>query len=542
LNTSDKIIIFDTTLRDGEQALRASLSAKQKLTIAQAITRLNVDVIELGFPASSKGDFSAIQQIAKTISNGPIMAGLARAVLSDIEACAQALAPAQRKRIHTFIATSPLHLQHKLRMTAQQAQANAVASIQYARQFTDDVEFSCEDASRTPIDDLCRFIEAAIAAGASTINLPDTVGYATPNEMAAMITSIRHRVPNIDKAILSVHCHNDLGLASANSLAAIQAGARQIECTINGIGERAGNCALEEVVMSLNTREDFYQVSHQIACQNIKRTSKLVSQICNMPIQANKAIVGDNAFSHSSGIHQDGVLKSSDTYEIMRPESIGVETHDFSITARSGRRMLQHRLSQLGYQSNEYDIDSFYADVMNMADRKGQLYDYDLEALITLSQTQLKQPKYKLCLLQTACNQDIGIKQGRATATVGITIGSEQKIQAATGEGPVEAALSAIFQLTNIALELEQYNLVAKGEGVDALGQVDIVVNYKQSRYHGTGLAPDVVEASVQAFIHVLNLIEQAQLVKSLRRRSSQTDLTTHSDQSNLVVDIVDCQ
>jgi 2-isopropylmalate synthase len=529
LNTSDKVVIFDTTLRDGEQALRASLSAQQKLTIAQAITRLNVDVIELGFPASSRGDFEAIQRITKTIPNGPVMAVLARAVMSDIEACAQALVAAHQKRIHTFIATSPLHLQYKLNMTKEQAMTRAIDSIKFARQFTDDVEFSCEDASRTPIDDLCRFVEVAIKSGASTINLPDTVGYTTPTEISSMISSIKNRVPNIDKAILSVHCHNDLGLASANSLAAIQAGARQIECTVNGIGERAGNCALEEVVMSLNTRADIYQVQHQIACHNIKRTSKLVSQICNMPIQANKAIVGDNAFSHSSGIHQDGVLKSNDTYEIMRPESIGVETHDFSITARSGRHMLQHRLSQLGYQSNEYDLNAFYTDVMEMADRKGQLYDYDLEALITLSQTQLKQPKYKLCLLQTACHQDIGIKQGRATATIGLTIDSEQKIQAATGEGPVEAALSAMTQLSGISLQLEQFNLAAKGKGVDALGQVDIVVNHQQSRYHGTGIAPDVVEAAVQAFIHVLNLIDQAQLVKSLRRQVSKTTTTVEA-------------
>ncbi len=306
MSGQDKIWIFDTTLRDGEQALRASLSHKQKIQLAHAIARLNVDVMEVGFPVSSPGDFESVQSIATQVK-GPIICGLARAVSTDIEACGQALANAERRRIHTFIATSPLHLQYKLRRTLEQATEQAVAAIQLARRYTDDVEFSCEDAGRTPIDDLCRIVEAAIKAGARTINIPDTVGYTIPNEFARIITELRHKVPNIDQAILSVHCHNDLGLAVANSITAVQAGARQIECTVNGIGERAGNCSLEEVAMIIKTRPDILPFYTDIKSTEIYRSSHLVSQICHMPIQPNKAIVGENAFAHSSGIHQDGV-------------------------------------------------------------------------------------------------------------------------------------------------------------------------------------------------------------------------------------------
>ncbi len=504
------VIIFDTTLRDGEQSLKASLTAQQKLTLAQAIARLKVDIMEVGFPASSPGDFDAIRQIASQIKQGPVLCGLARALESDIEACAQALSAAERFRIHTFIATSPVHLKHKLSKTLQQALEQSVQAVSFARRFTDDVEFSCEDAIRTPIDDLCRIVEAAIKAGANTINLPDTVGYALPHEMARMVSQIHNRVPNIDKAILSVHCHNDLGLAVANSVAALESGARQVECTVNGIGERAGNCALEEVVMILETRRQDLGILHGINTQEIKRTSKLVSHLCNMPVQPNKAIVGAHAFAHSSGIHQDGVLKSNATYEVIDPKSVGVEQHDFAITARSGRHVLKYRMQELGYQVAEFDLDELYKSVMHLADRKGQLHDYDLEALVMLNQSQLQHQRYHLEFLQTATNQGIKVAGGRATATVGLTIDGSTIVEAATGEGPVEAAFKAIVKISGHDVQLEQYNLIAKGAGADALGQVDLVASFNGKPFHGTGIAPDVVEASVNAYINVLNLIEQA--------------------------------
>jgi 2-isopropylmalate synthase len=316
-----KVIIFDTTLRDGEQALNASLSVHEKLQIALAIERLGADIMEVGFPVSSPGDFKSVQKIAQKIKNSTVCA-LARAVKADIQACADALSAAQQFRIHTFISTSDVHVHQKLKKEFSDVEAMAIDAVKFARKFTDDVEFSCEDAGRTPIDNLCRMVESAIKAGATTVNIPDTVGYTLPNEFGGIISNLFNRVPNIDQAIISVHCHNDLGLAVANSMAAVQAGARQIECTINGIGERAGNCSLEEVAMIMKTRQNFLALNTQINHQEIARTSKLVSQLCNMPVQLNKAVVGGNAFSHSSGIHQDGMLKASNTYEIMTPESV----------------------------------------------------------------------------------------------------------------------------------------------------------------------------------------------------------------------------
>ncbi|MGL4829720.1 MAG: 2-isopropylmalate synthase, partial [Vibrio sp.] len=321
---NDQVIIFDTTLRDGEQALSASLTVKEKLQIAYALERLGVDIIEAGFPVSSPGDFESVQTIAKHIKNSRVCA-LSRAVAKDIDAAAEALKVAEAFRIHTFISTSTIHVQDKLRRSYDDVVEMAVKAVKHARQYTDDVEFSCEDAGRTPIDNLCRMVEAAINAGARTINIPDTVGYTIPSEFGGIIQTLFNRVPNIDKAIISVHCHDDLGMSVANSIAAVQAGARQVEGTINGIGERAGNCALEEIAMIIKTRQEFLGVTTGIKYEEISRTSKLVSQLCNMPIQSNKAIVGANAFSHSSGIHQDGMLKNKNTYEIMTPESIGLK-------------------------------------------------------------------------------------------------------------------------------------------------------------------------------------------------------------------------
>jgi len=358
-NMDNQVIIFDTTLRDGEQALTASLSVHEKLQIALAIERLGVDIMEVGFPVSSPGDFESVQKIAGTVKNS-IVCGLSRTIEKDIKACADALSVADQFRIHTFISTSDVHVEKKLRKGFDAVEEMAIGAIKYARRFTDDVEFSCEDAGRTHIDRLCRMVEQAIKAGASTINIPDTVGYTIPNEYNRIITQLFNRVPNIDQAVISVHCHNDLGLAVANSIAAVQAGARQIECTINGIGERAGNASLEEVAMIMKTREEFLGVHTNINHQEIARTSKLVSHLCNMPVQLNKAIVGGNAFSHSSGIHQDGMLKASNTYEIMTPESVGISKTKLNLTSRSGRHVIKHRMESLGYQQSYYDVEELY--------------------------------------------------------------------------------------------------------------------------------------------------------------------------------------
>lgn len=351
---NNQVIIFDTTLRDGEQALSASLTVKEKLQIAYALERLGVDIIEAGFPVSSPGDFESVQTIAKNIKNSRVCA-LSRAVAKDIDAAAEALKVAEAFRIHTFISTSTIHVQDKLRRSYDDVVAMAVKAVKHARQYTDDVEFSCEDAGRTPIDNLCRMVEAAINAGARTINIPDTVGYTVPSEFGGIIQTLFNRVPNIDKAIISVHCHDDLGMSVANSIAAIQAGARQVEGTINGIGERAGNCALEEIAMIIKTRQELLGVTTGIKHDEISRTSKLVSQLCNMPIQSNKAIVGANAFSHSSGIHQDGMLKNKNTYEIMTPESIGLKNQALNLTSRSGRAAVKSHMDSMGYNENEYN-------------------------------------------------------------------------------------------------------------------------------------------------------------------------------------------
>ncbi|WP_339141206.1 2-isopropylmalate synthase [Pseudoalteromonas galatheae] len=509
----DKVWIFDTTLRDGEQALKASLTEEDKIQLAHTISRLCVDVMEVGFPVSSPADFRAVQRIAAEVK-GPAICGLARAVSKDIDACGEALKGAEQRRIHTFIATSPLHLEHKLRMSLDDATNMAIKAISQARKYTDDVEFSCEDAGRTPHSDLCRIVEAAINAGASTINLPDTVGYVTPDEYAAMIYHIRNNVPNIDKARLSVHCHNDLGLAVANSIAAVQAGARQIECTINGIGERAGNCSLEEVAMIMKMRQDHLKVHTDIRSEEIYRASRQVAKICNMPVQPNKAIVGENAFAHSSGIHQDGVLKAQNTYEIMAPETVGVPSNQLNMTSRSGRHVIEHRLTELGYQKSDYDMDSLYESFLALADQKGTVYDYDLEAMIYFNQIKDKDERYQLQFVNASSNS-----QSIASATVGIALNGELKQEAATGNGPVEAAFVAIERITGMAVEVVEYNLDATGKGASSLGQVDIIAKFDGKQYHGVGLAADIVEASVRAMIRVYNLIDRAQKVSSLKQQ-----------------------
>ncbi|MEC6908618.1 2-isopropylmalate synthase [Photobacterium piscicola] len=508
----DQVIIFDTTLRDGEQALSASLTVKEKLQIAYALERLGIDVIEAGFPVSSPGDFESVQTIAKHIKNSRICA-LSRAVEKDIDVAAESLKVAEAFRIHTFISTSTVHVQDKLRRSYDDVIAMGIAAVKRARKYTDDVEFSCEDAGRTPIDNLCRMVEAAIDAGATTINIPDTVGYTLPSEFGGIITQLFNRVPNIDKAIISVHCHDDLGMSVANSMAAIQAGARQVEGTINGLGERAGNCALEEVAMIIKTRQSLLGVHTNLKHDEIHRTSKMVSQLCNMPIQANKAIVGSNAFSHSSGIHQDGMLKNKNTYEIMTPNSIGLKNQALNLTSRSGRAAVKSHMDTLGYTEHEYDLDKLYADFLSLADRKGQVFDYDLEALMHFSNLRDEDDFFKINYLS--------VQSGSVMATTSIKLqcGDQEKCEAAVGNGPVDALYQCIYRLTGYEIVLDKFDLTAKGEGEDGLGQADIIANYKGRKYHGTGLATDIVEASGQALIHVINSIYRADQIATIKQQ-----------------------
>lgn len=508
----DQVIIFDTTLRDGEQALKASLTVKEKLQIAFALERLGVDVMEVGFPVSSAGDFESVRTIAENIKNSRVCA-LSRAVDKDIDVAAEALKVAEAFRIHTFIATSALHVEAKLRRTFDDVVEMAINAVKRARRYTDDVEFSCEDAGRTGIDNICRIVEAAIQAGATTVNIPDTVGYCLPMEYGNIIANVMNRVPNIDKAVISVHCHNDLGMATANSLTAVQNGARQIECTVNGIGERAGNTALEEVVMAIKTRQALFGVDTRINTQEIHRVSQMVSQLCNMPIQPNKAIVGSNAFAHSSGIHQDGMVKNKNTYEIMSPETIGLKKEKLNLTARSGRAAVKNHMDSMGYQESEYDLDKLYEAFLKLADKKGQVFDYDLEALAFIDMQQGDEDRLTLDVITSQM-----ISHLPASAFVQVELDGEKLSQVSSGgNGPVDAVFNAILKITNIDLKMLNYNLTAKGEGAEALGQVDIVVEHKGRRFHGVGLATDIVESSARALIHAINAIYRSHKVENLK-------------------------
>lgn len=513
--SQQQVIIFDTTLRDGEQALQASLSVKEKLQIALALERMGIDVMEVGFPVSSPGDFESVQTIARNIKHSRVC-GLARCVEKDIDAAAEALRAADAFRIHTFIATSPMHIATKLRSTLDEVIERAVYMVKRARNYTDDVEFSCEDAGRTPPEDLARVVEAAIRAGATTVNIPDTVGYTTPVEYGGIITSLFERVPNIDSAIISVHTHDDLGMATGNAITAVQAGARQIEGTLNGLGERAGNCALEEAIMAIKVRGaamgGLYTNIHH---QEIWRTSQTVSQVCSMPISANKAIVGSNAFAHSSGIHQDGVLKNRENYEIMTPDAIGLNQIQLNLTSRSGRAAVKHRMEEMGYQEADYDLDQLYDAFLKLADKKGQVFDYDLEALAFINKQQEEPEHYRL--------EYFSVQSGTSalpTASVKLACGNAVISEAATGNGPVDAVYQAINRITDYNIELVNYQLGAKGHGRNALGQVNIVANYNGRRFHGVGLATDIVESSAKAMIHVLNNIwRAAEVEKALQHK-----------------------
>jgi 2-isopropylmalate synthase len=492
-----KIKIFDTTLRDGEQVPGAKLNAKQKLEIALQLERLGVDVIEAGFPCSSPGDAQAVKNVAHQVKKSSI-AGLARAVQQDIDICWESVRQAESPRIHVFLGSSDIHVQKKLRMDREKAMNLAVESVKYAKSFCSNVEYSTEDASRTDFEYLCRVIEAVIKAGATTINVPDTVGYAIPDEFGNLIFKLRESVPALDKVTLSVHCHNDLGLAVANSLAAIHNGAQQVECTINGIGERAGNASLEEIVMTLRTRPVF-QAHTEIDTKEIYRTSRMVSRLMNIPVQPNKAIVGSNAFAHSSGIHQDGILKDRSTYEIMKPEDVGIKEHSMVLTARSGRAAVRHKLKELGFDLEKETFERVFQRFINVADRKKEITAKDLSSIVEVEIS--KVPETYILLSMQIMSGD----QTTPLSSVRLKKGDELLTDAAIGNGPVDATFRCIERLIGYQGKLLDYDLKAITTGKDALGEAMVRVEIEGRVYSGLGTSPDVIEASARAYLNAFN-------------------------------------
>ncbi|MBM4044813.1 MAG: 2-isopropylmalate synthase [Planctomycetes bacterium] len=493
-----RIEIFDTTLRDGEQVPGAKLNPEQKLEVAKQLARLNVDVIEAGFPISSPGDLDAVRQVARTV-HGPVIAGLARALKPDIEAAWEAVRDADRPRIHTFLSTSDIHIERQFRKTRKQVLEMAVEAVQRAKALTDDVEYSAMDATRSDVDYLCETIERVIEAGATVVNIPDTVGYAVPDEYGALIARIIARVPNIGRTKLSVHCHNDLGLASANSLAAVRNGVTQVECTINGIGERAGNASLEEIVMTIRTRRDLFNAETRIRHAEIARTSRMVSSLMGIPVQPNKAIVGSNAFAHSSGIHQDGILKDRQTYEIIRPEDVGIEEHRFVLTARSGRHALSHRLKAIGYEASDADLDVIYQRFKEIADRKKEVTNEDLEAIVSDKMAAAPETFHLEHL------KAIADSRGTPSATVGVRVGSNLVEQSATGDGPVDAAFRAIDKITRLPLKLTDYSVRAVSRGKEAVGEVTLKAESPHGVVSARASATDIIEASARAYVSAVN-------------------------------------
>lgn len=499
----DKLIIFDTTLRDGEQSPGASMTRGEKVRIARALERMKVDVIEAGFPAASEGDFSAVQAVAEAVKDS-IVCGLSRALDRDIDRAGEALKHAERSRIHTFIATSPIHMEMKLRMSPEQVIEYAVRAVKRARQFTDDVEFSAEDAGRSSEDFLCRILEAVIDAGATTLNIPDTVGYSIPAQFGVTIANLMQRIPNADKAIFSVHCHNDLGLAVANSLSAVMQGARQVECTINGLGERAGNASLEEVVMAIKTRHDAFSCTTDIDTREILTCSKLVSSITGFPVQPNKAIVGANAFAHESGIHQDGVLKSRETYEIMRAEDVGWSANRMVLGKHSGRSAFKSRMTELGFEFNsESELNDAFFRFKQLADKKHEIFDEDLQALITEVNTDTEEEHFKLIALKVC--SETGEKP---EAIVTVKVGAQEFTGTAEGSGVVDASLKAIESVTNIAADLELYSVNNINSGTDAQGDVTVRLAKGGRVVNGLGADTDIVIASAKAYLNALNKLE----------------------------------
>jgi len=491
----DKVIIFDTTLRDGEQVPGCQLNTIEKIEVAQALEALGVDVIEAGFPISSPGDFKSVVEISKAVTN-PVICALTRAVKKDIEVAAEALQYAKRKRIHTGIGTSDFHIKYKIKTTPEEILKRAADAVKYARKFVDDVEFYAEDAGRSENEYLAKVIEAVIKAGATVVNIPDTTGYCLPEEYGQKIKYLRENVPNIDKAIISTHCHNDLGMATANTMMGIINGARQVEVTVNGIGERAGNTSLEEIVMIIKSHYDL-KLRTDINSKLIYSTSRLVSTLMSMPVQANKAIVGRNAFAHSSGIHQDGVLKNRENYEIIDPVEVGIRESSIILTARSGRAALNHHLELLGFNFGKEEIDDIYHRFLVLADRKKEINDEDIRILAGVVFQGEK--SLKLDLLQVSCGKSL-----MPVATVGLKINGEVHFSTASGNGPIDAAFTAVRQLISKTVHLEEFLIQAITKGSDDLGKVHIQVEYQGKIFYGFSANTDIITASVEAFIDAL--------------------------------------
>ena len=508
---SDRLIIFDTTLRDGEQSPGATMTTDEKLRIAKILERMHVDVIEAGFPIASEGDFNSVKGIANEIKDNTVC-GLARALDKDIDRAGEALKGANSARIHTFIATSPIHMQMKLRMQPEQVLDQAVKAVKRAGRYTDNIEFSPEDAGRSEIDFLCQILEAVIDAGARTVNIPDTVGYNIPQQFGSLISQLIERVPNSDKAVFSVHCHNDLGLAVSNSLAAVLNGARQVECTINGLGERAGNAALEEIVMAVNTRQDVFtcQVEH-IDKTQIVPASRLVSSITGFAVQPNKAIVGVNAFAHESGIHQDGVLKSRETYEIMRAEDVGWTTNRMVLGKHSGRNALKSRLLELGVVcSSEEELNDVFVRFKELADKKHEIYDDDLIALASASNQDAQNERVKLVSLKV-CSET----GETPSAEIVLNIDGQEVHGKALGGGPVDAAFQAIESMVKSDTVLSLYSVNNITSGTDAQGEVTVRIEKSGRVVNGVGADTDIVIASAKAYIHALNKIKAINVASS---------------------------
>ena len=493
----DRVVIFDTTLRDGEQSPGASMNLEEKLRIAEALEAMGVDVIEAGFPIASNGDFEAVNEVAKVIKESTVC-GLARAGTKDIDRAAEALRPAKRKRIHTFIATSPLHMKFKLQMSPEDVHQAVLDSVTRARSHVDDVEWSCEDGTRSERDYLCRLIETAISAGATTINIPDTVGYTIPSEYTSLIEEIRNRVPNIDKARISVHCHNDLGLAVANSLAGVAAGARQVECTINGLGERAGNAALEEIVMALRTRSDVMPYGTSVRTENITKASRLVSTITGFAVQPNKAIVGANAFAHESGIHQDGMLKNAETYEIMTPESVGLTQSNLVLGKHSGRHAFRKKLSELGFDLGDNAVQDVFVRFKDLADKKKEIFDEDIVALVD---DEVRDNDH----IRFVALQVVAGSRGPQTADLELEIDGKVETTHAAGDGPVDATFNAIKNLFPHNANLQLYQVHAVTEGTDAQAEVTVRLEEDGKTVNGQGADTDTLVASARAYINALN-------------------------------------
>ena len=498
---TERVYIFDTTLRDGEQSPGASMNTEEKLEIARQLVRLGVDIIEAGFPISSPGDFESVRLIGKEVGDAAVVCGLTRAIPKDIEVAADALQTAKRPRIHTGIGVSESHLKDKLRITRETALDRAVAAVKLARSFVDDVEFYAEDAGRADPEFLYRMIEAAVGAGATVVNIPDTTGYSYPEVFGALIGGLMENVKGIENVVVSVHCHNDLGMATANSLAGVKAGARQIECTVNGLGERAGNTAMEEVVMALHQRRDLFRVETGIKTREITRTSRLVSSITGINVQPNKAIVGANAFAHSSGIHQDGVLKERTTYEIIDPAEVGAGGSAIVLSARSGRHALRHHLEELGFEMPDEEFERVYEAFLLLADKKKEVYDEDLEALVGESERTLNDV-YHLEAVQVVCGEP-----GIPTATVELVDREgNHLVDSSHGTGPVDAVYRAINRIVGVENDLIEFSVKAVTRGIDALGEVTIRVRSADGQiFTGRGAHSDIIVASAKAYANALN-------------------------------------